>query len=1118
MSGRKIGRTGRGRILPMIGIPALLVFQSLELRAADAIFIALHYTTNTAAAMAPGVAPTNQGLVVDTSASAWNSIVNLGGTGLAFSGLPLTNAAGLPTPATLSGLSGFATNNNAAWSARDKDWVMMEAWFGFKTNEYLSVTNLPAAFTSNGYSVTVYGDINGTRTMTYSLAGSARTIADTGAFAGDVGRFSVFFSGLTNTGFTLTGNPNGADPRSAVAGLRIVANTSPPPVVTGSIGVNFHYDASGALVPSDVAGLVPSKGWNNVDVGAFGNFTNTAPTNASLLFANGQTSGASVTLSVGTGYNGASGSGGGTPDRLLYAQYVSWNSPADSGGIAFSNLPASLTSGGYDVFVHFDADQTNRTFTIRLDAETTIGSDFGTFNGTFVRAEGVAAHANYARFTGLTNTAFTLTMSSDTGRGAVNAIQLVPHAATPPDLRILEFTPVPGRITNGAAATLRWRVTDATALSISPLVGDVLPRTTNGIGSIAVAPATTTDFTLTASNAATGTATSRTVRVVVGPPVPNLLVVLVDDMGWQDTSVPFLHDTNGAPVVTALNLRYRTPGMERLAAGGLKFTSAYAMPVCTPTRCAIMTGQNPARHRVTNWTTIDGSEPGGSNSADLKPPSAWARSGLPAALTNTLPRLLADAGYRTIHAGKAHFGSIGTAAQYPQGLGFQVNIGGSEIGNPASYFGTNNFGTGTHHVRGLESYHGSNIFLTEALTLEMKREIGAAVSNDTPFFAYMAHYAVHTPWQVDPRFATNYPGLTGNALAFATLIEGMDKSLGDLLDHLGALGVAEDTLVCFLSDNGGDFTNGPLRDIKGTLFEGGVRVPMIWSWARTNAANAFQIALPIPAAAVQADSVLAWDLFPTLLARAGLAYTSNVDGVDLSGYLRGEPGTHRPQQFAIHYPHNRYAQETPSTLWRDGAWKLIYDYQGGTNLLFDLARDPFETNNLAASEPERLMRMTRDLARELERLDALFPERITNSAPVPPTMPALPAVDLDGDGLADLAEDANANGLADAGETDPDRPDTDDDGTPDGAEARIGTDPLDAASRFAARLHLTNGPSGQLVWPSRTGTLFRVERSPALLPAAWTPDIDNLPGTSNTTTHSILDPGTNAHFYRVILK
>ena len=1118
MSGRRIGKTGRGRIFPMLGIPALAVFQSLEVFAADAIHLAFHHTTNTAAAMAPGNAPTNQGFVVDTSASAWNNVVNLGGMGLAFSGFPLTNTAGLATPATLSGLSGFATNNNTAWSSRDKDWVMMEGWYGFKTNEYLSVTNLPAAFASNGYTVTVYGDISGTRTMNYTIAGATRTIVDAGAFAGDAGRFSTFFSGLTNSAFTLTGNPNAADVRSAVNGLRIVANATPPPVVASSIGVNFHYDANGTLAPTDVAGFVPSTGWNNFDTGTAGNFTNAAPTNAPLLFANGPTSGASITLSIGTGYNGASGSGGGTPDRLLYAQYVSWNSPADSGAIAFSNLPAALTSGGYDVFVHFDSDQSNRTFTIKAGSEVTVGSDFGTFTGTFVRAEGIAAHANYARFAGLTNASFTLTLSSDTGRGAVNAVQLVPHAAAPPDLRIRDFAPVPGRITNGAAATLRWTVTDATSLFLAPDAGDVLALTTNGLGAVVVMPSTTTDYTLTASNAVSGATTSRTVRIAVGPPAPNLLVFLVDDMGWQDTSVPFRLDTNGAPVVGTLNLRYRTPGMERLAASGLKFTAAYAMPVCTPTRCAIMTGQNPARHRVTNWTTIDGSEPSGSNSADLKPPTNWARTGLSPALTNTLPRLLADAGYRTIHAGKAHFGSIGTAAQYPQGLGFQVNIAGSEIGNPASYFGTNNFGTGTHHVRGLESYHGSNIFLTEALTLEMKREIGVAVSNGTPFFAYMAHYAVHAPWQVDPRFATNYPGLTGNALAFATLVEGMDKSLGDLLDHLGTLGVAENTLVCFLSDNGGDFTNGPLRDIKGTLYEGGVRVPMIWSWARTNAANAFQNALPIASASYQRDSVLAWDLFPTLLARAGLTYTNEVDAADLTGYLRGDPGFQRPQRFAIHYPHNRDAQETPSTLWRDGAWKLIYDYQGGSNLLFNLDDDLGETNILAAAQPERLMQMTRDMARELQRLGALFPERITNSAPVPPTMPALPAVDLDGDGLADLTEDPNANGLAEVGETDPDRSDTDDDGTPDGAEFRLGTDPLDASSRFAARLVLTNGPAGLLTWPSRTGTLFRVERSPSLLPPTWTPEIDGLPGTSNATVHPVAPSGTNAQFYRVLLK
>lgn len=883
------------------------------------------------------------------------------------------------------------------------------------------------------------------------------------------------------------------------------------------IGVNMHYDANGALASNEVAGVIPSAGWNNYDVGASGLFTNYPFPTQELLYAGGQTSGAKISVSLSMGYNGQSGSGFGTADRKLYGQYLSWDEPGDVGGLSISNLPPLLATNGYDVFVYFDSDRADRTFTLTIGASSIVGSDYGTFTGQYVQASGAGVYANYARFSSLTNTSFSLHLMSDSGRAAVNGLQIVPHGLAPPTLAVRSFLAAPGRVTNGAGATLRWETLDATALTITPGVGDVTLQTTNGAGSLSVAVTNTTVFTLTASNAVSGTVTARTARVVVGPPVPNLLVFLVDDMGWQDTSEPFNYDTNGAPVVSALNLRYRTPAMERLAASGLKFTAAYAQPVCTPTRCALMTGKNAARHRVTNWTTTNGSEPGGSNSADLKPPSGWQRTGLAPTETNTLPRLLSQAGYRTIHAGKAHFGSIGSYGQYPQNIGFDVNIGGSEIGNPASYYGTNNFGTGSHHVPDLAAYHGQDIFLTEALTREMNKAIGFAVSNGTPFFAYMAHYAVHTPWQTDPRFVTNYPGLSGNDLAFATLVEGMDQSLGDLRAHLEQLGVAEDTLICFLSDNGGDYVNTPLRNKKGTLFEGGVRVPMIWSWAKTNAANAFQAALPIAAGARQTDSVLAWDLYPTLLGRAGLSFTNDIDGHDLAGYLRGEPGHHRPQQFVLHFPHNRYTQETPSTVFRDGDWKLIYDYQGGSNMLFNLADDLGETNDLAASQPEKLMQMTRDMARELDRLGAQYPERITNSAPVPPVMPDLPALDLDHDGLGDLGEDANANGLVDAGETDPAHPDTDGDTTPDGVEFRLGTNPLDPASAFAAFLRGAGGAPSLLGWNSNTGMFFRIESSPALFPAAWTTDVDHVTGQSNATTHPLPPPGGTL-FYRVLLK
>ena len=153
-----------------------------------------------------------------------------------------------------------------------------------------------------------------------------------------------------------------------------------------------------------------------------------------------------------------------------------------------------------------------------------------------------------------------------------------------------------------------------------------------------------------------------------------------------------------------------------------------------------------------------------------------------------------------------------------------------------------------HAVPHLEKYHGTDTFLTEALTLETKPRLTQAVKDGKPFYLYMAHYAVHAPFHSDPRFAAHYKnsGKSAPAQAFATLIEGMDKSLGDILDHLDELGVAENTLVFFLGDNGSDAPLGhqhavacaaPLRGKKGAHYEGGMRVPFIAAWAKPNRAK-----------------------------------------------------------------------------------------------------------------------------------------------------------------------------------------------------------------------------------------------------------------------------------------
>lgn len=465
---------------------------------------------------------------------------------------------------------------------------------------------------------------------------------------------------------------------------------------------------------------------------------------------------------------------------------------------------------------------------------------------------------------------------------------------------------------------------------------------------------------------------------------PNLLVFLVDDMGWQDTSLPFLHDAGAKPVTTGLNRRYRTPHMESLAARGMKFTRAYAHPVCTPSRITLMTGKNPARHRVTNWTNPAGTENGDNDVQHLRSPDGWGKTGI-AAGEKTLPALLNAAGYRTIHCGKAHFGSRGAFGQDPAKIGFEVNIAGNEIGHPASYFAKESFGKGSNHVTGLENWHEQDLFLTEVLTRELCGAIETAAKEKQPFFASMAHYAVHSPFQADPRFAKNYPDLPKPQQAYASLIEGMDRSLGDLLAKLDALGIAENTFVVFLSDNGGDSPlpndnahpvvsgNAPLRGKKGMRYEGGIRVPMIAAWAKPTSGHAAQENLKIPAGSHHDGLVAIADLFPTLLEIAGVSGVPCFDGHDLRPALKGGPPT-RPQTLVTHYPHGH--NNDHFSIYHEGDWKFILNHADGSAELYHLATDLAESVNLASEQSERAAAMSGELERQLDAMGALRSKRV----------------------------------------------------------------------------------------------------------------------------------------------
>jgi arylsulfatase A-like enzyme len=479
---------------------------------------------------------------------------------------------------------------------------------------------------------------------------------------------------------------------------------------------------------------------------------------------------------------------------------------------------------------------------------------------------------------------------------------------------------------------------------------------------------------------------------------PNIVLFLIDDLGWQDTQVPL------ADAPTPFNARYRTPNQLALAAAGMKFTDFYAAaPVCSPTRVTLITGRSPVRSRVTNWTQRENQET--SAPYPLLLPPEWNRNGVsptPMAHAFTaplLPVILREAGYRTIHVGKAHWGAVGTPGADPMHLGFDVNIGGSGAGQPGSYLGSKHYSSGPgegafRDVPGLERYHGTDTFLTEALTIEANRAIDDAVTSGRPFFLHFAHFAVHTPIEADARFVQRYldAGLPPVEARYASLIEGVDKSLGDVLANVERHGLTNNTLVIFMSDNGGlaahtraapnHVQNAPLRSGKGSAYEGGIRVPLVVKWPGH-----------IAPASVSHAPTITDDIFPTLLDVVGAAnaavLTRGLVGRSLRRLLTNEdPRTSRipmDRPLLWHYPHY-WGQEGPGiepfSALRVGHLKLIYFYGQPRYELYDLANDLGETTNLVTTHRAEAVRLSAMLRTALRDANAQMPVDPQTKRPV----------------------------------------------------------------------------------------------------------------------------------------
>ena len=745
---------------------------------------------------------------------------------------------------------------------------------------------------------------------------------------------------------------------------------------------------------------------------------------------------------------------------------------------------------------------------------TSIAIDQGIGDVTSISTDGVGSTQVVVNAT----TTYTLTASNPEGSATGEAgITVGPPLAT-----IDSFSVDRSYVTTGEVVTLSWETANSTGISIEPGIGDVFPISADGDGSTQIVVNATTTYTLTASNLNSSATAEATVLVLGGVATsPNIVFFVVDDMGPQDTSVPFNVDTNGNPVAYNFNSYYVTPNMESLAADGMRFTTAYAHSVCSPTRTGIMTGQNSARHAVTDYLR-------GLNSDD---PINWRNTGMNESEV-TLMKLFQAGDYRTIHAGKAHFAN---SAVDIHNLGFDVNIAGGHWGQPPA--GYINAGTAYGGLPGLEAYDGSSMFLTKALSIEANQAIEDAVVDGDPFLLYMSFYAVHTPYATNPDATGDYSAAVNSYhTMFATMVEGMDIAVGSIRQKLVDLGVAENTLVIFIGDNGttspacninllpdAPFSDWPMRGKKGARWEGGIRVPMIAAWAAANTNNAFQQATPILANSIETDIVTSWDIPVTLLNIAGLPGDPDFgqDRHDLSPYFAGTPGgPHRPQEVLIHFPHNH--NNDYFSLLRQGDMKLIYNYQNNTHQLFNLADDPTESVDLAASQPETLTRMTRALAQRLDTTwgaaGPLIP-RVATTAPNGNVVSITndPSVDVDADGLADTVEDPDLDGLVDAGELDPDNDNTDGDGTIDGAEVRTGTDPLDPSDDFVGEWAGDGTGGFTATWPSAPGAFYEIQTTDDLTEWIDTPLATGIPANDpgTTTSYTIPASGDPQRFYRI---
>jgi arylsulfatase A-like enzyme len=435
-----------------------------------------------------------------------------------------------------------------------------------------------------------------------------------------------------------------------------------------------------------------------------------------------------------------------------------------------------------------------------------------------------------------------------------------------------------------------------------------------------------------------------------GAPQPNIVVIMADDLGWRD-----LHCYG--------NEHIDTPFLDQLAAEGMRFTDAYAAaPVCSPTRAAMMTGLAPARLRLTNHApgNPDGfSLPG----SDLQEPETVRHLALS---YTTIAERLSAAGYATGHVGKWHLSYVNPRGSeqrdqrelYPEKQGFDVNIGGNSSGGPPSYFSP-------YRNPALKDGEVGE-YLPQRLADEAMNFVRS--NRGRPFFLNWWPYSVHYPMQAPAELIAKYRQRQEvKDPVYAAMIEGMDAAIGRFLKQLDEAGLRANTLILFKSDNGGySGENRPLRGFKGTLYEGGLRVPWIVRWPGR-----------VPAGTICATPVISTDCYPTLLEAAGLkpAPGSTLDGRSLIPLFEQKPGFDRDAIF-FHYPNYAFHKKNRlGSALRAGDFKLITYYDNGELELYRLSSDIGEEVNLSQQHPEIVRQLKDKLDAWLRQTDARLPVR-----------------------------------------------------------------------------------------------------------------------------------------------